>query len=109
MNKIFIYAREILFIDDVSICFLTWLQSCRLLTCSAVFLLFKIWKKPAKNCLVFQSSLSFYVLIQERLQNKAEFKKHSQVVRFANLSEDHLQQILAERHSLGTEKTAIGH
>ena len=31
------------------------------------------------------------------------------VVRFANLSEDHLQQILAERHSLGTEKTAIGH
>ena len=35
--------------------------------------------------------------------------KKLQVVRFANLSEDHLQQILAERHSLGTEKTAIGH
>ena len=35
--------------------------------------------------------------------------KNSQVVCFANLSEDHLQQILAERHSLGTEKTAIGH
>ena len=34
--------------------------------------------------------------------NKAE--KNSQVARFANLSEDELQQILAERHSLGTKK-----
>ena len=35
-------------------------------------------------------------------KNKAE--KNSQVTRFANLSEDELQQILAERHSLGTKK-----
>ena len=42
-------------------------------------------------------------------KNKAELKKNSQVARFANLSEDQLQQILAERHSLGTEKTPIGH
>ena len=35
-------------------------------------------------------------------RNKAE--KNSQVVRFTNLSEDQLQQILAERHSLGTKK-----
>ena len=42
-------------------------------------------------------------------KNKVEFKKFSQVTRFANLSEDQLQQILAERHSLGTEKTPIGH
>ena len=42
-------------------------------------------------------------------KNKAEFKKNSQVARFANLSKEHLQQILAERHSLGTEKTPIGH
>ena len=37
-------------------------------------------------------------------KNKAELKKNSQVARFANLSEDQLQQILAERHSLGTKK-----
>ena len=35
-------------------------------------------------------------------RNKAE--KNSQVARFANLSEDQLQQILAKRHSLGTKK-----
>ena len=42
-------------------------------------------------------------------KNKTEFKKNSQVARFANLSEDQLQQILAERHSLGTEQTPTGH
>ena len=42
-------------------------------------------------------------------KNKAELKKNSQVARFANLSKEQLQQILAERHSLGTEKTPIGH
>ena len=42
-------------------------------------------------------------------KNKAELKKNSQVVGFTNLSEDQLQQILGERHSLGTEKTPIGH
>ena len=36
--------------------------------------------------------------------NKNEAEKNSQVARFANLSEDELQQILAERHSLGTIK-----
>ena len=36
--------------------------------------------------------------------NKNEAEKNSQVARFANLSEDELQQILAERHSLGTKK-----
>ena len=39
----------------------------------------------------------------------SRIQKNPQVVRFANLLEDHLQQILTERHSLGTEKTAIGH
>ena len=42
-------------------------------------------------------------------KNKAELKKNSQVARFANLSEDQLQQILAKRQSLGAEKTPIGH
>ena len=42
-------------------------------------------------------------------KNKVELKKNSQVARFANLSEDQLQQILAERHSLGTEQTPTGH
>ena len=27
--------------------------------CTAVFLLFKIWKKPAKNCPIFLSALTF--------------------------------------------------
>ena len=27
--------------------------------CSAVFLLFKVWKKPAKNCPIFLSALTF--------------------------------------------------
>ena len=42
-------------------------------------------------------------------KNKAEFKKNSQVALFANLSEDQLQEILAERHSLVTEQTPTGH
>ena len=42
-------------------------------------------------------------------KNKAEFKQNSQVAGFTNLSEDQLQQIFGERHSLGTEKTPIGH
>ena len=41
-------------------------------------------------------------------KNKTELKI-SQVARFANLSQDQLQQILAESHSLGTEKTPTGH
>ena len=32
-------------------------------------------------------------------KNKAELKKNSQVARFANLSEDQLQQILADRET----------
>ena len=36
--------------------------------------------------------------------NKNKAEKNSQVARFANLSEDQLQQILTERHSLGTKK-----
>ena len=36
-------------------------------------------------------------------------KKNLQVARFANLSEDQLQQILAQRHSVGTEQTPTGH
>ena len=41
-------------------------------------------------------------------KNKTELKI-SQVALFANLSQDQLQQILAERHSLGTEQTPTGH
>ena len=42
-------------------------------------------------------------------KNEAELKNNSRVARFANLSEDQLQQILPERHSLGTEQTPTGH
>ena len=41
-------------------------------------------------------------------KNKAELKKVASCT-FRNLSEDQLQQILAERHSLGTELTPTGH
>ena len=41
----------------------------------AFFLLFKIWKKPTKNCLSFQSALTFYVLIQQAAKIKPNFKK----------------------------------
>ena len=42
-------------------------------------------------------------------KNKSELKNNSQVGGFTNLSEDQLRQILGKRHSLGTEKTPIGH
>ena len=38
------------------------------------------------------------------ISNKNEAEKNSQVARFENVSEDQLQQILAERHSFGTKK-----
>ena len=38
------------------------------------------------------------------ISSKKKVEKNSQVARFANLSEDQLQQILAVRHSLGTKK-----
>ena len=41
--------------------------------------------------------------------NKNKAQKNSQVAFFTNLVEDQLQQILAERHSLGTKKSLIGH
>ena len=40
-------------------------------------------------------------------KNKAGKKKNTQCARFAKLSEDQLQQILGERHSLGTKKSDV--
>ena len=42
-------------------------------------------------------------------KNKAEFKKKLSSCAFCKFVEDQLQQILAERHSLGTEQTPTGH
>ena len=36
--------------------------------------------------------------------NKSKAEENSQVARFANFSEDELQQLLAERYSLGTKE-----
>ena len=52
--------------------------------CSAVFLLFKIWKKPAKNCPIFFIGIDFLGPDPTRSKNKAE--KNLQVARFANLN-----------------------
>ena len=85
MNKIFIYARPC--VNKMTWAFFfPWLQSCRLLSCSTLFLVFKIWKKPAKNCPIFLSALTFSVLIQQAAKIKPNLKKNSQVARFANLS-----------------------
>ena len=59
--------------------------------------------KNKKVALEAQPSVSLmFLLIQQATEIKP--KKNSQVARFANLSEDQLQQILAKRHSLGTKK-----
>ena len=54
-------------------------------------------------------SIGIDLLGPDPTSNKNKAEKNSQVARFANLSEDQLQQILAERHSLGTKKSPIGH
>ena len=58
MNKIFIYARPC--VNKMTLAF--FLHGFRvfvLLSCSAVSLLFEIWKKPVKNCPIFLSALTF--------------------------------------------------
>ena len=50
-------------------------------------------------------SIGIDLLGPDPTSNKNKGEKNSQVARFANLSEDQLQQILAERHSLGTKVT----
>ena len=49
-------------------------------------------------------SIGIDLLGPDPTSNKNKAEKNSQVARFANLSEDQLQQILAKRHSLGTKK-----
>ena len=49
-------------------------------------------------------SIEIDLLGPDPTSNKNKAEKNSQVARFANLSEDQLQQILTERHSLGTKK-----
>ena len=49
-------------------------------------------------------SVGIDLLGLDPISNKNKSEKNSQIARFANLSVDQLQQILAERHSLGTKK-----
>ena len=49
-------------------------------------------------------SIGIDLLGPDPTSNKNKAEKNSQVARFANLSEDQLQQILADRYSLGTKK-----
>ena len=49
-------------------------------------------------------SIGIALLGPDQTNSKDNAEKNSQVARFANLSEGQLQQILAERHSLGTKK-----
>ena len=74
---------------------------------SKKILLFQIKKKPAKNCPIFSIDIDLLGPCPTSNKNKAE--KNSQVARFANLLEDQLQQILADRHSLGTIESPFSH
>ena len=49
-------------------------------------------------------SIGIDLLGPDPTSNKNKAEKNSQVARFANLSENQPQQILADRHSLGTKK-----
>ena len=49
-------------------------------------------------------SIGIDLLGPDQTSSKDNAEKNSQVARFANSSEGQLQQILAERHSLGTKK-----
>ena len=75
----------------------------------------KFNSKAAKNSVIRGRVINHSVLIssisrllsmedEEKTRNKNKAEKNSQDARFANLSEDQLQQILTEKHSLGTTK-----
>ena len=49
----------------------------------------------------FSIGIDLLVLGPDTTSDKNKAEKNSQVARFANLSEDQQQQVLAERHSLG--------
>ena len=49
-------------------------------------------------------SIGIDLLGPDQTSSKDNAEKNSQVARFANLSEDQLQQILEERHALGTKR-----
>ena len=74
MNKIFIYARPC--VNKMTSAIFS--HGCRvsvLLSCSAVFLRLKTWKKPVTSCPIFLSALTFYVLIQLAARIKPNSKK----------------------------------
>ena len=75
MNKIFIYARPCVNKTTWAF-FLPGIRVSVLLSCSAVFLFFEIWKKPAKNCPIFLSALTFYS--PDTTSNKSKAEKNSQ-------------------------------
>ena len=92
VDKIFIYARP--YVNKMTWAF--FLPGCRvavLLSCSAV-------EETSKELPNF--SIRVDLLGPDPTSSKNKAKKNSQVARFANLLEDQLQQILAERHSQGT-------
>ena len=70
MNKIFIYARPC--VNKMTWAFyLPGFRVSVLWSCSAVFLLFEIWKKPAKNCPIFSIDIDLLVPYPTNNKNKA--------------------------------------
>ena len=101
MKKIFIYARPC--VNKMTWAFFfTWVQSFRpaKLKCSFPYL----WNMEETSEELPNFSIGIDLLGPHPTSNKNKAEKNSQDARFANLSEDQLQQILTERHSLGTKK-----
>ena len=99
MNKIFFYARACV---NTWAFFLPGFRVSVLLSCSAFFPLFQIWKKPAKNCPIFLSALTFKVLIHQatKIKPKKTRKLHvSQICRQTSCN-----KFWPKRHSLGTKR-----
>ena len=82
--------------------FLTWIQSFRPVKLQCSFPSLRNMEETSEELPNF--SIGIDLLGPDPTSNKNKAEKNSQVARFANLSEDQLPQILAERYSLGKKK-----
>ena len=104
MNKIFIYARPC--VNKMASAFF-FLRGCRSSFCPDIklqcsFPSLQDMEETSEELPNF--SIGIDLLGPDQTSSKDNAEKNSQVARFANLSEDQLQQILEERHALGTKR-----
>ena len=82
--------------------FYTWLQSLRPVKLQCSFP--SLWNMEETSEELPNFSIGIDLLGPDPTSNKNKAEKNSQVARFANLSEDQLQQILAERQTFTGNK-----